>query len=207
MLFRSGDGYSQVSPTWEAVGVDEFDSSDGMTEAELIPSPLVDAYGNQVYTSGTAFTPLHSILAPMNYGKIWMQGIDIGLTYLFPTKKITVETNFSFYKSTDYYNELTKKNDPINAPKFKMNASIGWESPIGNIAFKYRHVDKFQWKDGLWAGMIGPYDIFDLHYNIKLNRYLELNLTGSNIFDDQHKEMAGGAKMGRQIVMRLTASI
>ena len=31
----------------QAVGVDEFDSSDGMTEAELIPSPLVDAYGNQ----------------------------------------------------------------------------------------------------------------------------------------------------------------
>ena len=133
--------------------------------------------------------------------------IDIGINYLFPGKKLTLETNFSFYKSTDYYNELTKKNDPINAPKFKMNASIKWDTKIGSIAFKYRHVDKFLWKDGLWAGIIGPYDLVDLHYNYKINDFLEFNLTGQNIFNNMHKEMIGGAKMGRQLMVRLNASL
>ena len=32
-------------------------------------------------------------------------------------------------------------------------------------------------------------------------------MTGLNIFDDRHKEMIGGAIMGRQIIMRLSASI
>ena len=35
---------------------------------------------------------------------------------------------------TEYYNKLTKKNDPINAPKFKMNAGVNWGSPIGDIS-------------------------------------------------------------------------
>ena len=78
---------------------------------------------------------------------------------------------------------------------------------LGNIALKYRHVDRFEWKDGIWAGFIGPYDLFDLHYNYKINRFLELNLTGMNIFDHRHKQMIGGATMGRQIILRMTAAI
>jgi iron complex outermembrane receptor protein len=143
----------------------------------------------------------------MNYGSVNMQGIDLGLTYLFPEYRLTFDTNFSFYKSTEYYNSLTKKNDPINAPKFKMNASINWASPIGDISLKYRHVDQFVWKDGIWSGIIGPYDLFDVFYSRKLNDYLELNLTVQNIFDQVHKEMIGGANMGRQLIMRLSASL
>ena len=41
----------------------------------------------------------------------------------------------------------------------------------------------------------------------KLNEYLELNLTGQNIFDFKHKQILGGAVMGRQIIMRLSASL
>ena len=88
-----------------------------------------------------------------------------------------------------------------------MNASVNWESPIGNFSFKYRHVDQFQWQDGIWEGIIGPYNLFDIYYNYKINKHLELNMTSLNIFDDRHKEMIGGAVMGRQIIMRLSASI
>tara|TARA_B100000959_G_C14481911_1_gene419523 strand:- start:134 stop:544 length:411 start_codon:yes stop_codon:yes gene_type:complete len=136
-----------------------------------------------------------------------MSGLDVGLTYLIPETKLALDANFSFYKSTEYYNALTKKNDPINAPKFKMNASINWGSPIGNISIKYRHVDQFAWKDGIWAGSIGPYDLIDLHYNYKINKHLEFNITGLNIFDDKHREMVGGAIMGRQIILRMSTSI
>ena len=199
--------YQGAVQFWVPVGVDEYSSINGLAEAEMILSPRKDGNNEQITSAGFAYTPLHSILAPMNYGNIWMQGLDIGITYLIPDYKLTLDGNFSFYKTTDYYNELTKKNDPINAPKFKMNASLGWQSPFGDIAIKYRHVDRFEWKDGIWAGWIGPYDLFDLHYNYKINRFLEGNLTIQNLFDDRHKEMIGGAVMGRQLIIRLTASI
>ena len=57
-----------------------------------------------------------------------------------------------------------------------MNASASWEAPIGNIAIKYRHVDKFDWKDGIWSGVIGPYDLIDIHYNYQINKHLEFNI-------------------------------
>ena len=196
-----------VARNWIPVGVDEYSPINGLSEAEMITSPLIDAYGNPVVAPGFAYTPLHSVLAPMNYGEIWMQGLDVGLTYLIPESNLALDANFSFYKTTEYYNILTRKNDPINAPKFKMNASINWQAPIGNISIKYRHVDRFDWKDGIWSGVIGPYDLIDIHYNYKINKHLEFNITGLNVFDDRHKEMIGGAVMGRQIILRMSTSI
>ena len=49
--------------------------------------------------------------------------------------------------------------------------------------------------------------IYDLHYNYKINKYLDFNITALNIFNLEHKEMIGGAKMGRQIIVRFGASI
>ena len=143
----------------------------------------------------------------MNYGEVFMQGLDVGLTFLLPEYKMKAALNFSFYGTTDYYNALTKKNDPINAPKFKFNASFGWDSPYGTFGVKYRHVDKYEWSDGIWRGFIGPYDLVDFLYNYKINNYLEFSLTAMNVFNDVHKEMIGGAKMGRQVIMRFSTSL
>jgi len=191
----------------QAVGIDEYDPNTGISEAELIDSPEISALGTVVQKPAYAYTPLHSILAPMNYGEVFMQGLDVGLTFLLPEYKMKADLNFSFYGTTNYYNALTKKNDPINAPKFKLNASLGWDSPFGTIGFKYRHVDRYEWSDGIWRGFIGPYDLVDFLYNYKINNYLEFSLTAMNIFNDVHKEMIGGAKMGRQIIMRFSTSL
>ena len=68
------------------------------------------------------------------------------------------------------------------------------------------NVDAFEWKDGIWSGIIGPYTIVDLHYNKKFTRNLTFSVSGMNIFNDVHKELIGGAKMGRQIILKLTSS-
>ncbi len=51
---------------------------------------------------------------------------------------------------------------------------------------------------------MGTYNIVDLHINKKITYNLSSRLTGMNIFNDEHKELIGGAKMGRQVIMRLT---
>ena len=70
----------------------------------------------------------------------------------------------------------------------------------------FRHVDQFEWKDGIWSGIIGPYNLLDLHYNYKLFESLEMSISAINITNDFHRELIGGAKMGRQIVFRLTST-
>ena len=84
--------------------------------------------------------------------------------------------------------------------------SLKYASKFGDMALNYRHVDRFEWQDGLWAGIIGPYDIFDFHYNYALNDHLKLSVSALNFLDDVHRELVGGAKMGRQVIFRLTSS-
>ena len=124
----------------------------------------------------------------------------------FISKNLIFDGNFSWYNSTSYYNELTKKKEPINAPKFKWNFSLKWGSPFGDLAVNYRHVDKFHWQDGLWNGNIGPYNIVDVHYNYTLTDNLKASISALNILNDVHRELIGGAEMGRQIIFRLTTS-
>ncbi|MED5474877.1 MAG: TonB-dependent receptor [Candidatus Neomarinimicrobiota bacterium] len=192
--------------TWTAVGVDEWHYVTGLNEAELAPHPsLTDSVGNPLMLPAIATAPPHQVLASLNYGTVWMQGADIAFTHIF-SEKIILNGNFSWYNTSSFFNELTRKNEPINAPKFKYNLGIKWDSDFGDFALNYRHVDRFDWKDGIWEGVIGPYDIFDLHYNYEINKNLKLSLTAQNIFNDLHKEIIGGAELGRQLIFRLTSS-
>ena len=81
---------------WGFVGVDEYSSITGLSEAEIITSPIIGTDGQPLQTPGFAYTPLHSILAPLNYGKVNMQGIDIGLSYLMPEYNL-IFSGISFF--------------------------------------------------------------------------------------------------------------
>ena len=190
----------------DAVGVDEYHPVIGFNEAEMIPTGLLGPNGEQLEGPGVAMSPPHLILSPMNYGNVWMQGLDLGVTQFFPEYNLVIDGNISWYGTTEYYNKLTRKNDPINAPKWKWNGSIKWDSILGAITLNYRHVNKFKWNDGIWSGFIGPYDIFDIHYNYKIFENLSLSISAQNIFNDKHKELIGGAKIGRQINFRLEST-
>ena len=72
------------------------------------------------------------------------------------------------------------------------------------LSVGYRHVDQFAWQDGIWSGQIGPYDLFDVHYKYEFNNNLSASISCLNIFNDVRREIVGGAKMGRQIVMRFS---
>tara|TARA_A100001011_G_scaffold361788_1_gene410204 strand:- start:5289 stop:10073 length:4785 start_codon:yes stop_codon:yes gene_type:complete len=190
---------------WVDVGVDEYAAFTGLNEAERIQTGLIDANGNPAYGVGRPTQPPNIILSSLNYGNVLHSGVDIALTH-FINKRLIIDTNFAIFNSTDYYNTLTKQYDPINAPKFKLNTSIKWDSDIGDIMLAYRYVDKFDWKDGIWSGVIGPYSIVDIHYNKTITDNIALSISAMNIFDDFHRELIGGAEMGRQIILRMTSS-
>ena len=49
-------------------------------------------------------------------------------------------------------------------------------------------------------------DIIDLFYTYHITDNLDFNLSALNLNNDLHKELVGGAIMGRQIVMRFTST-
>ena len=186
------------------VGVDEWSEKFGLNEHEIVEGALAPD-GTPIEGVGVTAAPYHLVLSPMNYGEVWMQGLDVGFTH-FLSDKLIIDGNVSWYGTTKFYNELTKKNDPINAPKWKWNTNLKWKSTLGDFIINYRHVNQFDWSDGIWTGIIGPYDIIDLFYTYYITENLDVNLSALNLNNDIHKELIGGAQMGRQMVIRFTSS-
>jgi hypothetical protein len=148
------DIYNMHGLGYETAGVDEWIEFGALREIEIVEGAT--SIDGTLVPIGVTSAPYHLVLSPMNYGEVWMQGLDFGITH-FLTENIIIDGNFSWYGTTEFYNELTKKKDPINAPKWKWNASIKGTSAIGDFIVNFRHVDKFKWSDGIWAGIIGPY--------------------------------------------------
>jgi len=183
----------------DKVGIDEWSPQEGMAEYECDSYPCSS---NNV--QGRATSPPEIILGVLNYGNVWTQGIDMAFTQIL-SEEMFFTGNFSWYNTTEFYNELTRRNDPINAPKFKWNLNFNYKNDkYGMLSVGYRHVDQFEWQDGIWSGIIGPYNLFDIHYKYEFNDYLSTSISCLNVFNDVHREIVGGAKMGRQIVMRFS---
>jgi hypothetical protein len=125
-LTTDSDGNSIYPSFFDAVGIDEYHPTVGLNEAEIIPTGLIGSDGKQINGPGVAYSPTHLVLSPMNYGDVWMQGVDIGITQLIPEYDLMIDGNIAWYGTTEYYNKLTKKNDPINAPKWKLNPTLNW---------------------------------------------------------------------------------
>ena len=191
--------YDNVDTRWIDVGVDEYSTRiGGHYEAEW----LDEEEGRIGLPSKLPIITLSSL----NYGEVYHSGLDLGFTYLF-SEKFIVDFNFTLFNSTDYYNELTKRYDPINAPKFKFNIAANINTnKLGSILMKWRHVDEYEWADGTWSGTIGPYNIIDLHYNYDITQNLKFGISATNLFNDIHRELIGGAEMGRTVIMRLTTT-
>mgnify|MGYP001323846553 FL=1 len=186
------------SSTLDPVGIDEWSVTQGMGEFECDTYPC-----SSQSVEGRATSPPEIILGVLNYGNVWTQGMDVAFTQIF-SPKLILTGNISWYNTTEFYNKLTRKKDPINAPKFKYNFNLNWDSKVGMVSIGFRHVDKFKWSDGIWAGNIGPYNLVDLHYKYKINNNLSASLSCLNLFNDIHNEIIGGAEMGRQIIMRFS---
>ena len=54
---------AQEAQFWIPVGIDEYSAVNGLSEAEMVTSPLIDANGNPVVGSGFAYTPLHKSIS------------------------------------------------------------------------------------------------------------------------------------------------
>jgi len=144
-------------------------------------------------------------LTYISYGRVNMWGLDASL-YAFITDRISADVNFSLLGRKGYYNKLTGNLDPINAPRFKLNAKLTYmaeEGFLGNLGFRY--IPEFEWSAGVHFGTIESYLVIDGMLGYKFNERYDLLLNINNINDDVHREIIGGPKLGRHITLKLNA--
>jgi iron complex outermembrane receptor protein len=146
-------------------------------------------------------------LTNINYGRVFIHGFDMSI-HTFFTKNIYAEMNASYLGQQEFYNPLTRDFDPINAPNFKINSSLNYESPSGIMAnISFRYIPKFNWSAGVFYGTIESYFISDLGIGYKLNKTFSVLANITNIFNDYHREIVGGPELGRHFKFKVSATL
>ena len=151
--------------------------------------------------------PIELIFTNINYGEVKIWGCDASI-FTFLSKQWTVDINFSYLGTRHFYNFLTKSNDPINAPIIKANTNIGYNHTDGhNVSVALRYIPEYDWSSGVFYGTIPSYFITDISMTYQINDTWSAMFNGSNIFDDYHREIIGGPKLGRHLKLQVAASL
>ncbi|MEE8334824.1 MAG: TonB-dependent receptor, partial [Candidatus Neomarinimicrobiota bacterium] len=151
--------------------------------------------------------PVELNLTNINYGQISLWGFDASL-YAFITRSITADLNLSYLGKTGFYNFLTKGIDPINAPQFKINGQLAYNTDLGfsgNLGFRY--IPEFDWSAGVHFGTIPTYLVLDGMLAYKFDRRYSLLLNINNISGNMHREIIGGPEMGRHVTLKLNVKL
>ena len=159
-------------------------------------------------TSGAYYTddqvdfdnPIELALSNINYGTVYIGGVDMSLAYFF-SPQLLGEIRFSYLGQQAFYNHLTDSDDPVNAPRYKVSGSVTYNSRKWWAGLTGRHIPEFDWSAGVFYGTIASYTVFDLSTGYRFGDTYTLKLNISNLNNDVHREIIGGAELGRQIIL------
>ena len=92
-----------------------------------------------------------------------------------------MDTEYLFAHPIDSWH--SKKNDPINAPEYKINGTLTYMPDLGiNWNIGMRYIPEFDWAAGVHYGTIQSYTVFDaaLGYNFNENYGVLFNHFNNN---------------------------
>ena len=147
-----------------------------------------------------------------NAGAISYYGVDLSVEAVV-TDRINVFANTSILSKTFFDNEDLGTDDEAfslaaNTPGFKVKAGASYVAPRGlSLNAAVRYADDYRFQSGPYVGVVSSYAVVDVGGGYALDRFapgLRLDVTVSNLFDNDHVEFIGAADIGRLAVARLT---
>ena len=153
-----------------------------------------------------AVDPTALIIAPRNYGKVDVSGLDLGIEYNV-NEQISFAGTYS-YVDKNFFEKLEGVTDlSLNAPRHKGSISARYRnSELGlNGELRFRRTEGFRMRSGVYVGKVEPYTLVDarIGYAIPSVTGLTFTLSATNILDKKHQEFIGAPAIGRLLLGRL----
>ena len=195
-----------------------MDTSNGLAEAEILGLIAASEHdGIDEGPDGLPGTsddivnfeaPIELILTNVNYGRISIGGFDLSIGFLF-SPRLWSEVRFSYLSRQAFYNPLTRTDDPINAPRYKLSASATYISRHNRfwLGLTVRHIPTFDWATGIFIGTIPSYTVADLNWGYRFSDVYTFKVNINNLNNDVHREIIGGAELGRQIILNWSMNL
>jgi outer membrane receptor for ferrienterochelin and colicins len=145
------------------------------------------------------------VLSYTNAGEVTERGIELGLGYqLTPEIRGDVSfTGFDFEVKSQQVGDQLVPNTPSKKATLSMSYA-GAQGFDGNVTL--RLVDGYQWAAGIFQGYVPASEFLNVSAGYRINNYVRLHATATNLFDQQRFQMYGGSVIGRRILGGVTAT-
>ncbi len=147
------------------------------------------------------------VLSYTNAGKVTERGVEIGLGYqLTPEVRGDVSfTGFSFDvdESAQAAGDQLLPNTPSKKATFSMTYT-GQQGLDGNVTL--RVVDGYQWAAGIFQGYVPASELLNVSAGYRINNYVRVHASATNLFDQQRFQLFGGSVIGRRVLGGVTAN-
>ena len=145
------------------------------------------------------------VVSYANEGEVREQGFELGVGYSF-TDELRGEVSFTGF---DFEVESQQAGDQLvpNTPGKKANFSLSYIGAQGFDAnVGVRLIDGYPWAAGVFAGYVPAAELINVSAGYRVNNYLRVHATATNILDQQRFQLFGGSVVGRRVLGGITAN-
>jgi outer membrane receptor protein involved in Fe transport len=147
------------------------------------------------------------VLSYTNAGKVTERGIEIGLGYQF-TPEVRGDVSFTgFSFDVDEAEQAAGDQLVPNTPSKKATFSLsyaGQQGFDGNVTL--RLVDGQPWSAGIFQGYVPANELLNVSAGYRINNYVRIHATATNLLDQQRFQLFGGSVIGRRVLGGVTAN-
>jgi outer membrane receptor protein involved in Fe transport len=147
------------------------------------------------------------VLSYTNAGKVTERGIELGIGYQF-TPEIRADVSFTGFsfdvdESEQAAGDQLVPNTPSKKATFSMSYA-GQQGFDGNVTL--RLVDGNPWAAGIFQGYVPANELLNVSAGYRINNYVRIHATATNLFDQQRFQLFGGSVIGRRLLGGVTAN-
>jgi outer membrane receptor protein involved in Fe transport len=145
------------------------------------------------------------VLSYTNAGRVTERGIELGVGYQF-TPEVRADASFTGF---DFTVNSQAAGDQLlpNTPSKKATFSVTYAGQQGLDAnVSVRLVDGYQWAAGVFQGYVPSSEFVNLSAGYRINNYVRVHATATNLLDQERFQLYGGSVIGRRVLGGITAT-
>ncbi|HEU4799822.1 MAG TPA: TonB-dependent receptor [Gemmatimonadales bacterium] len=145
------------------------------------------------------------VVSYANAGEVRERGIEIGVGYNV-TNEFRVDasfTGFDFEVKSQATGDQLVPNTPSKKASFMVSymGAQGFDANVG-----LRLIDGYPWAAGVFQGYVPAAELLSLGAGYRINNYLRVHATATNLLDQERFQIYGGSVLGRRLLGGVTAN-
>ncbi len=143
------------------------------------------------------------VLSYTNAGQVTERGMELGVGYQF-TPQLRADASFTGF---DFEVESQQAGDQLlpNTPSKKATLGLSYVGERFDVNGAVRLIDGYQWAAGVFQGYVPSSEQINLGAGFRVNNYLRINASATNLLDQKRFQLYGGSVIGRRVLAGITA--